>query len=351
MPIISVDHTCLVAISTLGDKKSNFFNTLIEQDNIFKKYEVRLICDICMANPDFVRDRPCEHMLDSVPHWLGADKYDALKSMIGEGSEDVFLRENLGLSVDENEETAQCFKDEWVDQLFNNERVHLNQAIRYVVSAVDPLAGSDQASAASSDFAVVTIGYPGTIILGMEAIDAVTQEDYNERLLEHYRRIFALRYVETADLILDVEAGTGMEAPCIQNLVKRHYPKAILLNEFEHRKAGTLTDHNAKAEMYQVTLKKLKGGEISIAARFVTTDPKPEKILEKCRKQLLAYEKRLKPSRGVNRVFYSGKGPGLKDDLSVTLQRALRTQGRYMTHRNLYYKRVAPNILNTATRV
>jgi hypothetical protein len=323
-PILVLEHACIIGISTMGKEPTNFFTKLLKNE-LFYSYKISYVCDACLAKG---LQRSCKHRLDSIPHWSNESKLELIKNIVGEEENERFERENLGVVAEES--SPYCFSASKIQEFMSNPRQELTLPARFVYVCIDPCAGSDIKDERTSDFAVVTISGPGVTILGMEAIDVFEPEHYNKRLIEHLQRIRRLRYCEACIFVLDVESGTGLEVGHITKLIQDNFKDVLCLRDF-HRKPGTRTHEAEKKDMYERTKIAIDSGDIRIHKDFVCTDPHPETILAKFQTQMCAYERRVVVGKGLfhqNKELYSGKGAnGTKlDDLSVTLQRAIRAR-------------------------
>jgi hypothetical protein len=327
-PILILEHACLIAISTMGKEPTNFFTKLLKNDTFFV-HKITYVCETCIEKGI---QKQCKHRLDSIPHWSNEGKLELIKNLIGDEESERFERENLGVVAEES--TPYCFSADKIQQLMSNPRRSLSQPMRYIYVCIDPCAGSDIEDKRTSDFALVVIGGPGTIILGMEAIDAYLPDHYNKRIVDHLRQIRKMRYCEDSIFVLDVESGTGLEAGHIIKLITENFNNVVVMQDF-HRKPGTRTHEAEKKEMMELTRTLVDTGDISICKDFVCTDPKPEVILGKFSSQMMAYERRIVIGKGVrqqNKELYSGKGvhKNKLDDLSTSFQRAVRCRKTFL---------------------
>ncbi len=328
-PLMVVDSVCMIAISTMGKAKSNFFTRLITSGD-FYAYSFSYMCGNCMKKGR--TGDSCIHNIDYIPHWASEGQLDKIKNLVGEGEKERFGREALGIVTEEIGNN--CFPASKITAIYSQPRVSLDFACRFVFVVVDPCAGSDIADKRESDFAVITLGGEHSVILGMEAWDVVQSEDYETKLIEHIKKIRALPRCRDARIILDVEAGTGLEAGNIIGLVQKNFRNVVPILDF-YRKPGTKTTEPVKMEMMEMTREMIERKDVYIHEDFVTSDPNPETILCKWRDQMLDYTREVKVSASINQashVILSGKGKngGTPDDLSVTYQRAVRCSKRFL---------------------
>jgi hypothetical protein len=319
-PILTVANSCLIAISTLGEKVTNIFTKMIKSES-FAVQEVKLICDPCQALG--LKDKACKHNMDFMPEWVGANS-EIISTMV-EDDTLTFARESLGVVNDDD--GMHCFTKSSIERLMSAPRVGMYVPQRYLYIVVDPSGGSDIRTDGGSDFVVVAISGPGTIIAGIDAYDAVRTEDYATRLVTFIKRLRALPMYLNAVLVLDAESGSGYVAGDVESIVRCNFSDVVCMSDFTERKPGTLTTNAKKLKMMELTRVALDTGEIYFSRDFVTTNPDEKKLLKDLEKQMYGYSRVISPSTSVRSrgvMILSGKDGGKsKDDLSTTLQRAL----------------------------
>ncbi len=333
LPLLILEHTCLICLSTMGENPANIFTKIIES-GIMKPYVMSFVCANCerLGKPE-----QCTHKSDSLPHWMSEGNMSNIKqiySLTGGGTEQ-FNRETLGYVNTDESNGPYVFKKQKVNELFSNPRYIPSEPIRYLFMIVDPCGGSDDSGKRTSDFAVVTIGSPGTTIYGMEAIDAVVKEDYERKLIDHVERVRSNPYTSCAVIVLDVESGTGFEAGNIQALITERFNNVITMNDYE-RKPGTSTTNKAKKEMVELTTEVLNTGDVRIVHpdHFVTSHRNQTELLTTLKDQMLKFARYVRLSETphqANRIVFSGKGErnDQRDDLSMCFIRAIRSRTRF----------------------
>lgn len=334
-PVLNVNNTAIVAVSTPGKKPTALFNRMTK-NSFFDVCHVMFICQACRDKG--VREI-CVHNQDFVPDHLG-DNSELVKSIYGEEDDAMRARDVFG--VTDLDIGNQCFTERSVRAMITMPRVSIYEPIRYVFTAVDPSAGSKIAEKRSSDFCIFSIcgGPMGTVILAIDAIDAVVTQDYEPVLIEHIRKIRAMAPFAGSVIVLDAESGTGYTAGDAQLIVTRNFDNIACMNELG-RKPGTYTSSEAKREMAEITRGHLDSGDIRIFDQFMTTDPNPAGMIEKFMRQMLDYERRVVVSESLNKpntVQYTGKDGGKKlDDISQTFLRIMRSRLRF-TFEPMYQK-------------
>lgn len=265
-----------------------------------------------------------------------------LLKVYGEDDEST-MRDVFGVTDDgENDVLPNCFKENHVARLFSSPRQVIDGCARFVYIAIDPCAGTDIPENNTSDFAIVSISKPGTTIIAADSIPMVTHYDYEPILKEHIRSIRNDPVFQNSIIVVDIEANGSSEWSHILATV-REFGAIVPMNDYK-RKEATNTSPAAKKEMVEIAQTVFQEGEISIYNKFKTSSPNPLRLLEEFKNQLLRYERVCKPKTTLgskNTYFYSGKGKNktLKDDLSQTLLRVIRTRKiflespQYVKHR------------------
>lgn len=265
-------------------------------------------------------------MLDSLPHWNSTSGLKFIMDAVGIEESEAFARENLGFEAGtEQTDRAKCFQPKLVRALFSQPRQNPTRPVRYIFTVFDPVAGSKRSDARTSDFVIISIGLPVNIILGVDALDVVRTEEYQEPLRLHLERNRARPFCREATIVIDAESGTGLCAGDIDKYVQDRFDNVIVIQPMD-RKPGTVTSHRVKEDMAEYTHKILMSGEYCFAEQIATSHPNPAKLLAEFRDQLIAYEKVLQRSGIHEHLVYTGKGihGKAKDDLAVTFQRAVR---------------------------
>jgi hypothetical protein len=103
MPLIEVDSSVIIGISTPVSDQYNFFDQIIKlnhpgtQDPIFASTIVEMVCSACKRNKTIDN---CRHKMWALPSWKGKEKFELAKLIFeGVGREETRQRESLGLSI------------------------------------------------------------------------------------------------------------------------------------------------------------------------------------------------------------------------------------------------------------
>lgn len=315
VPIL-VNNAILLALSTVGSQKTNYFNQLLAR-GVFLVHRNSYVCDDCVKAG--IR-KQCIHKQGSRPHWANdEERLNDIYNLVGEEGRETYEMETLGL--DPLEDEASVFPVERIKDLFARPRVALNQKIRFLFMFVDPCAGSKKPEdQRPSNFGVVTIAEPGHIVMGIEEFHANEEKDYAPFLIDHISRIKAHPFCEKAVIVLGVEIGTGFTAPTVQDMIMRHVgtKNVVCMNDHDTIR-GRSTSYETKIRMAEVTRTYLNIGDIAFWEHLVTHKDDTA-ILKTLREQLVNYQRVATETKTGSTVIYTGKTGGKRDDLAVSFQ-------------------------------
>lgn len=316
---MGVGCTALSMISTPGEIQTSLFQQLLKSP-IFRSIIIRFVCAPCFAKG--VRTI-CKHKYHEKSPWMGEN--EEIISVITGGDTNSRQRDMLG--VFEHTDTPQCFPTESIDAFFSAPRIKQTNPVRFVFMSIEPpSAGTDNSRKSTSDFAIVSISGPGTVIVGIDAIDAIHPSDWEVPLRRHIARIRAMPMYANCVIVADVEAN-GSSVWGHINAVIREFDRVIIVSDY-NRKEGTNTTNSAKQEMVQITREVLgTGDDVRFLDGFVTSHPDPNGyIFPEFKRQMCAYTRVFFPTTSNDVAVFSGNGKNkdMKDDMCLTFQRALR---------------------------
>jgi hypothetical protein len=144
LPLIGVNRTRILGISTPTGESHNFFQRMIElrypntDDPVFKTIIVELVCKRCKRLKLY---HSCRHMMHKSPPWKGSEKMEITKLIYGDDKEDTRARESLGIALGDRDV---IFEEEWVTRfrkrvLWNNYEPQYRPKVIFM--ACDPNAG------------------------------------------------------------------------------------------------------------------------------------------------------------------------------------------------------------------
>ena len=335
LPMVAVFGTVLIALSTLSGQINNFFTRLIRND-VFKVISVEYICDRCKPlNLDDI----CIHRRHLFPSHIDDISMGFIKTIYGDDGMEAYRREMLGM-VGESKSPS-CFDEAMVRKLFHKPKEPIMREIEYIMFVVDPCAGSKISitDERPSDYVLLSIGMPGRIVLGLDALDADRVEDIESKIVGHIQKILDNPMCRSAAIILDVESGTGFSVSEVYRLVNANFNRVITMDD-HHRKPGREMLPATKFELVSMTQSALAMGEVCIWSELVTSAPDTLELLTKFKNQMLAYERIETPigNFGKISVTYSGKRGKKKDDIALTFQRGIRSINNFFDANGKYIK-------------
>lgn len=224
------------------------------------------------------------------------DRLARVKALMKEG-EVEFQLETLGIHSDD--EHSGCFPESHVRRFISKweQRTTVRmwkpfeaETIQYVIMSIIPGAGSDSRS---SDFPVISIAYPGSMIVGMESLDVSDPIDYEDILVNHVKRVFNTPLMQTAKLVIDVEDGTGLEAGHIRKLMIDQFGTSnVIVLKYNKQDRGSLKGAIAKEEGAQLLRQSLKRDDLNFGENVVTHHPDLDALIRKdYQRQLLSFKK------------------------------------------------------------
>lgn len=321
-------NSSLIVLSTMSKEYDNMFMKL-KHSGLFKVTQNTYACMKC------IRDRKidsCKHNLDVIPHYNDPDRIEKIREL-NEDDEDTRNLETMGIEL---EQKSGCvFPENHLSVFFDKTWVSLINPLSYLFVAVDPCAGSDQidASKRPSDLAIMTIGMPGRVLVGIDSIPANNLNDAIQAIQDHITGLRRREPLKTATIVLDVEHGSGLVVSSIYDVVSKMDSHVIQMHDFT-RVDGRRMNNKGKVKMASLTGEYLREGAFSIYNNIYTrrcdemvskkSGHTPNKlkhdILAQFKIQMGRY-KRVSDGHGIK---LSGKGPGtLKDDMAVAFQRCV----------------------------
>lgn len=307
VPVMIVNKTCVVAISTLSPDANNFFNRSIKR-NLLKVFSVELICDKCKLKKD-KKMEACVHREDLRPPWHTIKLDARIRELMND--DEIFERETLGIIPGDAGDTH-LFPETIVDRFMNSPRIPMNRPTRQIFIIVDPEGGTAGIMPGrETHFAAVSMAYPEYTLLGMESMQVAHYGDFIDVLAEHIRKIRQIQGCNNSLIVLDVASGDKLQAKIIiDKLLERNIPRIYASWEASrHQKLPLIKLKSRELEEVAVCAKYvLSEGCISISPNFVTiSHPEGSNgILDDLCTQLKGFEKRRKPGR--TKVEYSARG-------------------------------------------
>lgn len=321
-PLLVVQHTALLCLSTVNKKNQDEFDAFTADDaGLFKRFNYSFVCDKCRAQG---LTTECEHIRVRIPPWHSERRHDMVTKMLARHRDDA-ARETLNAAVGRG---SGCFGRALVDEWWALPRVPPTDAVpKWVLVAVDPANGAHSRDATqSSEFAVVATWFDEVrhriVLCGVDSYPVAEPEDWVDRLKDFLKQIRAQDRFKHIPLVCVPENMTGTEAGFVRRVFTDNFTDVLVVKEKEFR---TGLPSNAQIKHDMVVLTKLRMEQrllrVSPDAAIACTGDRA-KTMDKLKQQLLNYAELRRPGKEPGdpvRVSYTGKGTG-PDDLATMLQ-------------------------------
>ena len=323
VPLLGVDKTALLAISTPDDELNYYTNLMnvCREDGrpLFKTIRLGMACQSCEA-----AGIPCNHKLYKLPFWKPIARAE-LTSAILASMPELNARENLGQVVSSREYMCKPFMKAFRER----PSYRLAHDATVVHIGIDPSGGGT-----SSDYAICsTVHDNGNyVIVGVETSSSHHQNDILDMLDNHLLALRRIPQYASAVFWFYIEANMSfLTVDDLRNHFLSHPEFGQLRVAREDGKAqgkwGVWTGEKEK-EMYAKRLQKtMSEGKLHYAENFVSASRPAAESKAQLERQVANLRKEAKPclEPGFDRVkfTYTGKSQGERDDGSMALQIAL----------------------------
>lgn len=340
LPLLSIAKSSFLCISTPSTEPYNHFSQMLNSGSV-TKLEVSLACEACRAAG--VADA-CKHRADEIPAWSSEEAREWVKSIYGDRNKVQFMRESMGVNIQAGPEV---YPADRIHEFFAQPRVKLpDQAIQHVFVAIDPAGGSVKGDARPSDYTVLSVAEPrgaAMFLIGLEAIDVTPMGlDFHAQIVEHFNRLLKLDQLRRAVFVVAIENNFGVEHATLGLRLQRAFPQRIILlhEEGQERdKAGVRTTNALKRDAVALTKATLLARRMVVAEELVSLHDKPREMFAEFEQQLLRYRGFLdeaKTPHGHDKLTYSGKVDGARDDMAMALMLALWWMQVFWSKRERY---------------
>lgn len=330
VPLMGVDGTSVLAISTPSENDDNYYSELMEIKNpkdptkqLFKTIRIGLACQKCMLKG---KGTECTHKTEFVPPWKSQSSALKVREIM-RSNRTLYMRENQGMLAGD---TLYYFKAPLVAAFAQLPKWDFDHQPDFLFVGVDPSGGGKQ-----SDYSVATIAYTkGCIVLvGLESCPSAVSSDIDAMLYGHVRKLRATPRFRNTRIRLYVENNLShIEADRVVRAFDRPENQPIEIeshDESNQGRPGVPTTEVTKHAYVDILLKTLSDDRLRVAREFVWSpepqeDPKdPERILKQLHGQLRAFRKNVKMpvdhAMGNPKVVLSGKSATKKDDILLAL--------------------------------
>jgi hypothetical protein len=316
IPLLLMDKTATVCITTLNPKPGNHVNHIVE-NKLMEVIDISLVCSDCRFAGE---SEKCRHMEWLRPWWQKTSRFDFVQKLL---PPDIFAVEAQGLL---REKDNACFKASWLKDLFLNRRFQFQpeETVDYLMYFIDPCSGSVKGAKKISEFGILAAVEPGCRIVAAEAIPTENPTSWEDLLIENIKKCYRVPAMHNAKLIVFIEGNMRTEAYTAKKCILRHFPDAEFPGSHDKDTVGVLTLPRSKHDMQQAFQMALVAKSVCIAKDIITSDKNPKGLVDKIREQLERfsyYTSEAKDPLGVTRYTYSGKGAhsDQMDDMAMTV--------------------------------
>jgi hypothetical protein len=144
VPLLGVDNTALLAISTPNDEDNYYSELLYKTDDqgnlLFKVVKIGLSCDECKDKGEAAK---CKHKLGELPSWKSKHGQALQAKLL---PPDIYTRESMAL-VSSSKNYA--FNKIDIDAMFANNNYSFKNSVGVIFVSIDPNGGSQTKSSMS----------------------------------------------------------------------------------------------------------------------------------------------------------------------------------------------------------
>lgn len=331
LPLCGVNNFVIIGISTPQDE-SNYYSRLLDLKDhdgrpFFVALRIEQACAKCIQNN---KAASCEHMQHLLPPWKSAERS---RKMAAVYSNDVnsFVQENQGVVL--NSSKTYIFRD-YIKTFLANPPYIFDKRPSVIFVAIDPSGGGSQ-----SQYACVALAIEGqyNVIVGADSCGSHSSVKVTE-FLDHF--VGSLRthpLYSSALMIFAIESNLSyLDSDRVRILVTQDkYQPSISIDKDPKKlgRAGVFTTESCKRVWADDLGNLLRTNTLRMAQDRIERFDAESKV-DPCSTlvdQLRVYRRELKvptdPAWSAARVTFTGKQPGVQDDLAVALQLAV-TQAR-----------------------
>jgi len=345
IPLLSMQSSCLLCISTLLDGANHYSKMMELRDDLtgqplFRNIQITLVCEACMKTEHPER---CTHKLSSLPRWISSKKVETVRTLLSDDPA-MLLRETLGVACDGSTKAyrysdIEAFVSRKPSPLFIDP-ARPNDCVRHCFVAIDPSGGGASAFA----IATVIVMHTGSVqVVGAEALVTREVRRTHELLVQHIEKVRSLPLLEHTTVVIVAESNLGFESQHLLHAITGAKVKRWLaLSEGPQGSLGLLTTADRKEQYCLLLREALTVGSISLSRGFFSISLGAEQAKRRLQEELLNFSivtQAPLTSFGKTRKTYTGKIAGKQDDLTLALQMAMYgarsffTSSKYAAHR------------------
>lgn len=320
VPLMGVDNTALLAISTPGEEGSNYYSELMDLktpdgESLFRIKSVGLACDECAA-----ANKSCPHVKASLPPWKSEARHAKTMAIMASRPEQASA-ELLGVAASATK--TYLFRS-YVRALHAGPCWQFDHNVNVVYIGIDPAGGTKH-----SDYAIFSVACESEhwVNLGADVSASYSSEEVNLMLSDHLSSLRENHRYRHALFVVHIEANYGGWLACDEIARRFSAPeyqpiKFPSCDPKAQSRIGMWTGPLQKETFAKDLESLLKQERLSYAQDYVSQRPGPVKA--EFEAQLCQYRREVKPAADPAftdaRVTYTGKGGSRRDDLCMSAQ-------------------------------
>jgi len=243
LPLIAVDTTALIGISTPPKDPNNYYSKLFD----LKGLDDKPMFDIIEVQHD------PNASTDEISPWKSSEKIELIQKLYAMRKGD-YEREMLGVRTVENDSV---FHSEWITT-FLDHRCIIKSCVKRIYIGIDPNGGGTSKMCAIS----VALVRGVFIVLHITTQPTTNAEDVRQMVIEHIGQVRAQKWCEHSEIVILPENNLGHEASHIQYFTKTLYrvrtyyerPGRVGVGTTQRRKALYVQNLQAVLSLGQIGL-------------------------------------------------------------------------------------------------
>lgn len=320
-PLLGVEGTAVVAISTPDEDDNNYYSELMEIKNpetpgetLFKTIRIGLACEECIQAG---AGATCVHRQQLIPPWKSNRRQKRLRQMTADPH--LFMRENMGMITNS---TQFMYSAALVNQLRQAPRFRVTRPNDVLYLAIDPSGGGTR-----SDYAMCSLFVENAhhVIAGLDHSGSANPADVNNMIYTHVMSLRRHPQFAASTFVIIIEANMSwIETHRVAQLCDRPELQPVMIESRDpsgQGRIGVITDEANKVAYVQNLRFLMQDKQLSYNTDLVGTDI--DASTHELESQLRQFKRAIKvptlPEHARYTVNYSGKGHAKKDDLALAL--------------------------------
>ena len=320
VPLLGVANTALLAISTISDE-FNYYTELSKIPGngpnglLFLTLEIGFQCAACKA-----ANVACTCPIRSLPPWKHKSGQAKVELIYGSQT-NLMMQETRGVVCSSRQYMFQSFLSAFKERPMYS----FPYSCPYLLMGIDPSGGGQ-----SSDYAVAMITSDNcrTPIVGLDSSSSTKHNDILQMLERFILRTRSYRTYRDSHIFVFIEANMSfISADMIANFMRNPRfgsVEAVSLDPKNKQRYGVWTGEVEKERYAEAMERALANGSLCYASEQVGDPDKWEANKKAFEEQTGWYRREVdeakNPAFNKNKVTFTGKSSGRKDDMTIVVQ-------------------------------